>query len=101
MSGSKMTTRERALAALKNYDTKKDYVWDGVDEDDRPMTEEEMQAGVEEFRRKRGRPPGSSKESTTIRFDKDVIEAFRAGGPGWQTRINSALREWLESHPTA
>lgn len=48
---------------------------------------------------KRGRPPGTGiKESTTIRLDKDVLEAFRAGGPGWQTRMNAALREWLDKH---
>jgi uncharacterized protein (DUF4415 family) len=23
------------------------------------------------------------------------MEAFRAGGDGWQSRINEALREWL------
>jgi len=33
--------------------------------------------------------------STTIRLDPDVIEAFRAQGRGWQSRINAALREWL------
>jgi uncharacterized protein (DUF4415 family) len=42
---------------------------------------------------------GSNKKSTTIRFDSDVLEAFRAGGPGWQTRMNAALREWLKTHP--
>lgn len=47
-----------------------------------------------------GRPPGTGrKESTTVRFDRDVLEAFRAGGPGWQTRMNEALREWLREHP--
>lgn len=48
-----------------------------------------------------GRPAGSNKESTTARFDRDVLDAFRAGGPGWQTRMNAALRAWLESHPSA
>lgn len=52
--------------------------------------------------RRRGRPLGSTadvrKTATTIRFDADVIEAFRATGRGWQTRINDALREWLKTH---
>lgn len=43
----------------------------------------------------RGRPSGATKVSTTVRFDADVIAAFRADGPGWQTRMNLALREWL------
>lgn len=48
-----------------------------------------------------GRPAGSGKESTTVRFDRDVLDAFRAAGPGWQTRMNTALREWLKEHPAA
>lgn len=77
------------------------YVWDGKNEEDRPLTREEMQAGVEAYRRQRGRPAGSDKESTTIRFDRDVLAAFRAVGPGWQTRMNAALREWLKTHSPA
>jgi len=44
----------------------------------------------------RGRPKSSNpKVALTIRYDAEVIESFRATGPGWQTRMNSALREWL------
>jgi uncharacterized protein (DUF4415 family) len=32
------------------------------------------------------------KRLVSIRLDKDVVEKFKAGGPGWQTRINAALR---------
>jgi uncharacterized protein (DUF4415 family) len=39
-----------------------------------------------------GRPRGSDKEQVTLRLDKDVLDRFRAGGKGWQTRINEALR---------
>jgi uncharacterized protein (DUF4415 family) len=77
------------------------YVWDGKNEDDRPLTREEMQAGIDAYRRQRGRPAGSGKESTTIRFDRDVLAAFRASGPGWQTRMNAALRDWLKTHSPA
>ena len=52
----------------------------------------------EGFTKKQGRPVGALKESTTIRFDRDVLETFRASGPGWQTRMNAALRDWLKSH---
>jgi len=40
-----------------------------------------------------GRPAGSNKESVTLRLDKDVLDRFRADGPGWQTRINEAVRK--------
>ncbi len=48
-----------------------------------------------------GRPPKETpKQSTTIRFDADILEAFKASGKGWQTRINNALREYLETNGT-
>lgn len=41
----------------------------------------------------RGRPKAARpKVSTTIRLSPEVIEHFRAGGPGWQSRIDEALR---------
>jgi uncharacterized protein (DUF4415 family) len=45
----------------------------------------------------RGRPPsmGRTKQQVTLRLDPDVLERFRADGPGWQGRINAALREVL------
>jgi len=43
---------------------------------------------------RRGRPKADvTKVSTTIRLDPEVIEAFKADGPGWQSRINEALRK--------
>lgn len=97
----KKMTRKEILEALKHPPPGGDYVWDGVDEDDRPATEEELRAGLAEMRKVRGRPPGSTKESTTIRIDHDVLDAFRAGGPGWQSRMNAALRDWLKTHKSA
>ena len=43
-------------------------------------------------KRGRGRPAGSDKEQVTLRLDREVLDRFRAGGPGWQTRMNEALR---------
>jgi len=52
----------------------------------------------EELAKHRGRPAGSgNKVSTTIRFDADILDAFKATGEGWQTRMNDALKEWLRS----
>jgi uncharacterized protein (DUF4415 family) len=47
---------------------------------------------------RRGRPAGSEKTATTVRFDNDVQEAFQATGPRWQTRLNAAVRGWLKDH---
>jgi uncharacterized protein (DUF4415 family) len=41
-----------------------------------------------------GRPPSDNpKVLVTLRLDADVVAHFRAGGPGWQTRANAALRK--------
>jgi uncharacterized protein (DUF4415 family) len=33
------------------------------------------------------------KEQVTLRIDRDVLDYFQEGGPGWQERINDALRK--------
>lgn len=49
---------------------------------------------------KLGRPPKANpKQAITVRYDSDIIESFRATGKGWQTRMNDALREYLNTHP--
>ena len=108
MPGSKTNAmnRKQVLSAVRALTHDQDYVWDGKDEDDRlateddrPATEEALRAGIEAARRGRGRPAGTgSKEQVAIRIDRDVLVAFRAGGAGWQTRMNDALREWLKEH---
>lgn len=79
---------------------------------DRPPTPAEARAwstaevfaggGVDAFvaqRRGRGPQKAPRKQPTTIRFDADVLAALKATGPGWQTRVNDTMREWLKSQP--
>lgn len=43
--------------------------------------------------RTRGRPKlANAKQAVKLRLDPEVIEGFRAQGPGWQARMNEALR---------
>jgi len=74
---------------------KKSMGRDWVDPDDVPdLTDPEWQDAINAAPVvRRGRPLSSSpKVSTTIRLDADVIEKFRATGPGWQSRINAILK---------
>lgn len=49
-----------------------------------------------------GRPLAAvTKERITIRLSRDVVETFRASGDGWQTRVDSALKDWLKTHTPA
>ena len=38
-----------------------------------------------------------AKVSITLRLDPDVLDALRATGPGWQTRINDLLRANIQA----
>lgn len=43
---------------------------------------------------RRGRPPlDRPKEAVKLRLSPDVLDHFRSGGPGWQTRINATLEK--------
>ena len=57
----------------------------------RPATEVEPEL-VEWSLRTRGKQKAPTKELISIRLDPDITEYFRAGGPGWQTRLNDTLR---------
>ena len=68
-----------------------------VDPDDAPELTKEWFESADLYRGgkliRRGRPPSKTpKEAVSIRLSPDVLAHFRAGGPGWQTRIDSALR---------
>lgn len=54
------------------------------------------QAAAQLLKPKRGRPPKQSpKQATSIRFSPEVLEYFRATGPGWQTRMDDVLRRFV------
>ena len=77
--------------------------WDEV-EDNPELTEEELKE-MRPFRevfpelaasidRKLGRPKAENpKKAVSLRLDAEVIERFKAGGEGWQSRMNEALRK--------
>lgn len=69
------------------------------DDADSPELTGEQLAGMQPRRTRMGRPPADvTKVATSIRYDRDVLDAFRSTGDGWQTRINEALREYAKSH---
>ena len=35
----------------------------------------------------------NAREQVALRIDRDVLEHFQADGPGWQDRLNAALRK--------
>lgn len=53
--------------------------------------------GDEFFRNARLLAPGERKRQMTIRIDGDVIDWFRAQGPGYQSRMNAILRAYVNA----
>ena len=66
-----------------------------ADPDTRELSTEEIMSMK---RRGRGPQKAPTKESVTVRWSPEVLEAFRATGPGWQARMDLALRDWLTTH---
>jgi uncharacterized protein (DUF4415 family) len=46
---------------------------------------------------RQGLPAAPRKAAISLRLDADVLEWFRAQGPGYQTRINAVLRAYREA----
>jgi uncharacterized protein (DUF4415 family) len=76
-----------------------------VDPDDAPaltdtfFADAEIREGARLVRRGRGRPRlPDAKRQVTIRLEPDLLDRLRATGPGWQTRLNEAVRDWLKKN---
>ncbi|NLS26205.1 hypothetical protein S2M10_11860 [Sphingomonas sp. S2M10] len=63
----------------------------------RPFTEAFPELAAK-MQRQRGPQKRPTKVSTTIRLSPDVIAYFKAGGDGWQSRIDEALKQWVTEH---
>jgi uncharacterized protein (DUF4415 family) len=85
-----LTDQQRAdLEALsRTPDSEIDYT-------DIPPTPEGWFKHSREEGRKLFRP---LKVQKTLRLDADVLQWFEKAGPGYQTRINEALREYIAAH---
>lgn len=57
----------------------------------------ETVAAIRRYRGQRGPQKSPTKELVSLRVDRDVVDAYRATGPGWQTRANDALRAYAKT----
>ena len=89
MTGSKRATRTDLKALDAHQPTSSEY------EDAPELTVGQLKrARLEIGGRPVGRPKlDSPKRAVNLRLDADIVDAFRASGAGWQTRINEALRK--------
>ena len=66
------------------------------DPDDAEITEAEFQEALR--KRRRGPQKSPVKMPTNIRLSPEVVQFFKAGGRGWQTRLNRVLEEYVGEH---
>ena len=82
--------RALALAALARMSDEEDAAITAAalaDPDAQPLD-------VMTLRRRPGRPRAEVKKvAVSLKLDPDVVNAYRAKGPGWQTRMNDDLRK--------
>jgi len=100
-----MPRKLKEFAPGRGY-TKED--WDEVSDPHEPTEEQwaeakpfrevfpELAAKIDEART-RGPQKAPTKQSISLRVDRDVLAAYRATGPGWQARMNEALRAALRT----
>ncbi len=88
----KRATTKRSETDWKRVDATKD---EDIDTSDVPQVTPEMFArGIV----RRGLKPVSAKQQLTIRIDQDVLDWYKRQGRGYQTKINSLLRAYMEAH---
>lgn len=57
--------------------------------------------GMPVERRSRGKQKDPVKRQLTIRLNAEVVDFFRSKGKGWQSSINKALLEYMQTHKPA
>jgi len=79
-------------------------IW--IDQDEAPELDDDfferadLRKGNVLIRPGRGRPRAEeTKQRISIRLSPEVLREFRATGPGWQGRIDNALKDWPKSRP--
>ncbi len=99
----------RKLAEMAEIDATLSESEPGIPDDDSPeLTSADVARArpaseavphiVEAWRRSRGRPKSDApKTQVTLRLSQEVLEHFKAGGPGWQTRIDDTLKKVIRS----
>ena len=69
-----------------------------ADPDARPLTSKQLRAMVP-LRSLRGRPKSENKKLlVSVRYSPEVISYFKSTGEGWQSRMDSVLRQYAARH---
>lgn len=97
-----MARNERALPPITDAEEAEIQAEIAADSDNPEWTEADFRNAkpfaeafpelAAKLRRTRGPQKMPVKQLVSLRIDQDVVDRFRATGPGWQSRMNEALR---------
>ena len=69
-----------------------------ADPDAQPLTPKQLKSMVP-MRALRGRPKSAStKQLVSVRYSQEVLAYFKSTGEGWQSRMDSVLRQYVTRH---
>ncbi len=97
-----MTKRKRKARALSNAEEARIQAGIEADRDNPEWTARDFRRAkpfakafptLAESQRGRGPQKEPTKVAVSLRLTRDVVERFKAGGPGWQTRMDKALKK--------
>ncbi|MBT9590516.1 MAG: BrnA antitoxin family protein [Thiobacillus sp.] len=95
------TTKRPAVAMPSAEEDKTITAAARSDPDAQPLTPKQLKEMVP-LRTLRGRPKsGNKKLLISVRYSPEVVAYFKSTGEGWQSRMNEALREYVEQHRAA
>ena len=95
-------TKKRKARTLSDAEEKRIQAGIAADPDNPEWTAEDFRRArpfaevfpeFAESRRVRGPQKEPTKVAVSLRLSRDVVERFKAGGPGWQTRMDEALKK--------
>ncbi len=89
---SKRSTSKRSKTDWKRVDALSDT---DIDFSENPEVTPEMFARAMV---RKGLKPMPPKQQVALRLDADVLEWFKSQGRGYQTRINTLLRAYVDAH---
>ena len=100
MSEKNITSMSLSEALLRRGDSRTD--WNRLRREEAAGVEPEADPDEGEFDESAARfVEPRRKQAISVRLDTDILEFFKAGGPGYQTRINAALRMYMNSRPAS
>jgi uncharacterized protein (DUF4415 family) len=95
------TTKRPAVAMPTAEEDKAITAAARSDPDAQPLTPKQLKEMVP-LRTLRGRPKSDNKKLLiSVRYSPEVVAYFKSTGEGWQSRMDEALREYVEQHRAA